>query len=510
MLRWIGYLALRCGYKARLTEVGKLAFHLFSFKPFQQAEMPKATYNSLETSGTSRDNLWFSWKAVLACVILAALASFQFNKTLPFRSLSPQSTNNEETPGSFKTLLGAHVITRPNPEVIGSNQDETVHSSDQLLRAASGSWTVFPEDAKNVRTNKPTGPESRKVMHDSFSDVDQNPEIKLVPYGNGLIEGIIRAFQQDLHLVLRPDDIWLAITTQLSFYINAHAEELRHLFVTHEGQKKLIVDLSPQTMEKLDVAYAAVLFSQKIQGNVVDPELASWILPNFSTSTSNDISVASMVMMATTKAYFEYSILMGCGFPSVTLLGEREDWVNLLERLPKLAIFGDEPEEWSKLLTKVTEKMIETYDQPDDQTTKDFWMKAVHRAGWEGSGQGADTLSGWLTAFCFWDGEGQKIHQYTDKELRLFLFDHEKLEDRQRLIIDDVVFPIIRAKAVPKAIVEIPVKVLDFSTMTEYDTTVIAGSVGMTATASESEGKYDTFQPRSGWWMLLDKTTPIS
>ncbi|EHK47167.1 hypothetical protein TRIATDRAFT_184268, partial [Trichoderma atroviride IMI 206040] len=296
----------------------------------------------------------------------------------------------------------------------------------------------------------------------------------------GLIEGIIRAFQQDLHLVIRPDDIWLAITTQLSFYINAHAEELRHLFVTHEGQKQLIVDLTPQTMENLDMAYAAVLFSQLIQGNVIDPELASWMLPNFTTSTSNDVSVAAMVMMATTKAYFEYIILVGCGFPSVTLLGEREDWVSLLERLPKLAEFGDEPKEWSKLLIKVVEKMIETYDHPDDQTIKDFWMKAVHKTGAEASGRGLKSLSGWITAFCFWDGEGSKIHQ---------------------LVIDDVAFPIIRADSVPKAVVEVPVKVVDTSTMTEYDTTVIAGSIGMIATTSENQAVFDTFQPQSGWWM---------
>ncbi|KAL7893871.1 hypothetical protein HDV63DRAFT_384606 [Trichoderma sp. SZMC 28014] len=472
--------------------------------------MSKVTFSSHETSGTSRDNLWFSWNAVLACVLLAALASFQLNKTLSFQPLSLQSTDNKGTSSSLKGLSGAHVITRPNSELIGSNRDEMVHSSAQLLRIASRSWTVSPEHVEDLHTNKPIGHESRKILHDSFADVDQNADSRVVPYGSGLTEGIIRAFQQDLHLVLRPDDIWLAITTQLSFYINAHAEELRHLFVTHEGQKELIVDLSPQTMENLDVAYAAVWFSELIQENVIDPGLASWMLPNFTTSTSNDVSVTAMVMMATTKAYFEYTILAGCGFPSVTLLGERQDWVNLLDRLSKLAEFGDEPEEWSKLLIKVVEKMVETYDHPDEQTTKDFWMKAVHQTGAEASGRGLKSLSGWITAFCFWDGEGGKIHQFTDEKLSTFIYDDEIPEDRKRLIMDDVVFPIIRADSVPKAVVEVPVKVIDLSTMNQYDTTVIAGSIGMTATTSEKKAVYDTFQPRSGWWMLLDKTKPIT
>jgi hypothetical protein len=481
--------------------------------------MSKVTSESRLPSETSRENSWFGWKTAFVCALIAALASLQFTKILPLYPLSLQSTDNEAILGNLKRVYNAHVVTKPNPEVTGFNRDEVVNSPIHLLRSASKAWTIMPWEAEDVSTNKPIGPESRKILHHSFADIDQSNEMAVVPYGNGLIQGIIRAFQQDLHLVLRPDDIWLAITVQFSFYVNAHAEGMRSLFVEHEDKKKLIVDLSPQTMENLDIAFAAVLFARMIQDNVVDPELESWILPDFSTTTSNDISVAAMVMMATTKAYFEYSLLVGCGFPSVTLLGEREDWVNLLGRVPKLATFGDEPAEWSKLLTKVIEKMIDTYDHPDDQTTKDFWMKAVHQSGQEASGRGVDSLSGWITAFCFWNDHGTRIHQYTDQELRLYSSfeeleenpgDRKNLEDRKRLVIDGVVFPIIRAKEVPQAVVEVPVKVVDLSTMTCYETTIVSGSVGMTATASEDKVGYDTFQPRSGWWMLLDKMGPIT
>lgn len=403
----------------------------------------------------------------------------------------------------------AHVVTRPNPEVVGSNRDETSDSSINLLRSASKAWTYTPNGyPEDTDTNKPIGPESREILHHSFADIDQNNGLTVVSHGNGLVDGIISAFQQDLHLVLRPDDIWLAITIQLSFYINAHAEELRSFFVQHQGKKDLIVDLTPQTMSNLDVALAAKLFAKLIQDNVLDPDLERWILPDFSTTTDNDISVAAMVMMATTKSYFEYSMIVGCGFPSVTLLGERDDWVNLFERLPKLATFGDEPAKWSKLLTKVVEKMIETFDRPDDQATKDFWMSAVHRTGAEGSGM-LRSLSGWITAFCFWHDGGTMIHQHTDEMLLYRNVAHGEPQDRKRLVIDDVVFPIISASEVPRAVVEVPVRVLDGSAMLDYNTTIIAGSVGVTATASENKGAPNTFQPRSGWWMLLDSVKPM-
>ncbi|QYS99605.1 hypothetical protein H0G86_006726 [Trichoderma simmonsii] len=463
----------------------------------------------------NRESLRFSWRLTLLCGLIAVIASPLFTKNLLLRYSPPESTEPEpeQEPDSPLPVFKASVVTRPNPEVVGSNKDEMSISSAHLLERASKGWTYIPSDKEwmneETETNKPKGPESRVVLHHSFGDINRNKRLAVVPYGNGFVDGIIRAFQQDLHLVLRPDDIWLAITVQLSFYINAHAEELRSLFVEHDGKKQLVIDLSPQTMINLDIPHAAKLFTNLIQKNVRDPDLQSWMLPDFSTTTDNDISVAAMVMMATTKAYFEYILLCGCGFPSVTLVGEREDWVKLLEKLPKLATFGDEPAEWSKLLVKVVEKMIETFDRPDGEATKEFWMKAVHRAGAEASGRGIDTLSGWITAFCFWDKEGQKIRQYTDENIKMFSFDGEGDEDRKRLVIDDVVFPIIRAKNVPQAVVEVPVKVLDTSTMLDYDTTIIAGSVGMTATASENKGVFDTFQPRSGWWMLLDEVKPI-
>ncbi|PTB62137.1 hypothetical protein BBK36DRAFT_1185661 [Trichoderma citrinoviride] len=393
-------------------------------------------------------------------------------------------------------MTSTRVVTRPKPDIVGSNNDAAVTSSANLLKEASR------------ETDKPKGPEARKVLHHSFGDIDRKKALNVVPYANGFVHGIIRAFQQDLHLVLRPDDIWLAITVQFSFYVNGHAEELRSHFVNHEGKKKLVVDMSPQSMATLDVASAAEKFTTLIQSNVLDPELRSWILPDFTTTTDNDISVGALVMMATTKAYFEYIILMGCGFPSVTLEGERDDWVKLLERLPKLATFGEEPAHWSKLLTKVVEKMVETFDRPDDEDVKDFWMRAVHEAGEEGSGRGLISLSGWITAFCFWDEKGRMIHQYTDKELADHSF--EQTEDRKRQVIDDVVFPVIGVKSVPRAVVEVPVKVLDGNTMLDYDTTIIVGSVGVTATASERHGEIDTFQPRSGWWMLQDKVQPLN
>ena len=61
-----------------------------------------------------------------------------------------------------------------------------------------------------------------------------------------------------------------------------------------------------------------------LEKNVVDPSLRAWILPKFSTTTTTDTIVASVIMMSTIK-YFDFKFCLMCGLPSVTLEGEQKD-----------------------------------------------------------------------------------------------------------------------------------------------------------------------------------------
>ena len=59
-------------------------------------------------------------------------------------------------------------------------------------------------------------------------------------------------------------------------------------------------------------------------------------------TTDNDRVVASVLVMATCRAYFGYEFVLSCGLPGVTLEGERGDWVRLLEKIERLLSFEDE------------------------------------------------------------------------------------------------------------------------------------------------------------------------
>ena len=344
-------------------------------------------------------------------------------------------------------------------------------------------------------------PEKRRIIQSSFHELNANTS-PIIPYGNGLVNGIIRAFQQDLHLVLRPDDIWLSILTQFSMFVNGNSEQLRTQFVAHQGKKGLMVDIRPQPICDIDMGRFAQAMTHLIQENVVDPQLRELIMPNFSTTTDDDKSVASIVMMGTLQSYFDYNLAGGCGFPSVTLQGEKSDWEGILLKVQRLSKYGPLATEWTRLLIPVIQYMIASFTQPTSPHVKSFWLRACHAVGADGSGS-VRTLSGWITAFCFFSEKGQRISDYSDEDM--IKWDKGvSIAERQRLVLGDVAYPVISPSSIPKGVVSVPVTVQDWATGLEHKTTMVAGSVGMIPSAGSSGRDLNKVQPKSGWWILED------
>jgi len=348
--------------------------------------------------------------------------------------------------------------------------------------------------------------EKRRIIQSSFHEL--NPKTSpIIPYGNGLVNGILRAFQQDLHLVLRPDDIWLSILTQFNMFVNGNSEHLRTQFVAHQRKKELVINMGPQRFEDVDMGKFAQAMTELIQENVVDPQLRELVMPNFSTTTDNDKSVAAITMMGTLQVYFDYYATLGCGFPSVTLQGEKSDWEEILLKVQRLEKYGPEMTEWIRLLVPVIQYMIASFTEPTSPDIKNFWLRACHAVGAGGSG-GLRTLSGWLTAFCFFDKTGQRTKEYTDKQLATY-GGAKNVAKRKRLVLGDIVYPVLEHESTPKGIVSVPVTFQDYGTGLEHKTTMVAGSVGMMPSSVESGGDLTRVQPRSGWWMLEDSVKPM-
>jgi hypothetical protein len=356
----------------------------------------------------------------------------------------------------------------------------------------------------------------KRVIQSSFADLSN---ANICPSSNGLVLAVYAAYSQHHHLSIRPEDVWFSILTQLSFHINAHAEELRSFFVAHEGQKELVVT-DVGTIQTVDLGKLAMSLTREMGEHLVDSDLHNWIMPNFTTTTTTDTITAAIIMMGSMQKYFSYSMNLTCGIPSVTLLGEKSDWVDIRRRLDKLSLFGKEPEQFSILLSHILDYFIRSFESVDDPKVVEFWSKIADR---HSGGSGPSYLSGWITAFCFWDPEGKLL--YHEPRVDFGVYD----DSERGCNLDGTIFHRVNTEDIPDAYVSVPVMVDDNGHKTK--TRMVAGLVGIAASSSgekldtTNNHKYwfrapfaeprfkditpvvgdvtglDSLQPVSGWWM---------
>lgn len=354
--------------------------------------------------------------------------------------------------------------------------------------------------------------EAKQVIRSSFGDGFGQRTISSSP--NGLVWAAYEAYSNHHHLTIRPEDVWFAVLSQFSFYVNAHSEELRTHFVAHEGKKEVEVS-AVGNLHTVDIGDLAVQLTKEMEKFIVDPELRDWIMPSFTTTTDTDTVTASVLMMGTLQKYFEFKMSLMCGIPSVTLLGERDDWAKLQKRLDKLTDFGDEPKQFASLLTPVLGYFIRSYDEPESAAVIDFWSRIADKSG----GSGPHYLSGWITAFCFWDVDGGCMYKTPVGEVNT----RSMGGTAPGCNLDGVLFHRVDIGNIPAGYTSAPVTVDDNGLV--YKTKMVAGSVGIQGWSS---GEYldepnapgervvvrrgepdtsrqvtglDSIQPLSGWWM---------
>ena len=402
----------------------------------------------------------------------------------------------------------------------------SIRVSDIAPRAWHGSTGVTTSELFKGASQKEHN-RSKRVIQSSFNEEWLNSNHTSAS-NHGLVYTAFQAWNGHHHLVLRPEDIWFAILSQLNFYINAHAEELRSFFVAHQGQKELqVIDIG--TIDTVDFGKLAVEMTYQIEKNVLDPELRTWIMPAFSTTTTSDHVVAAILMMGALQRYFSYTMHLMCGMPSVTLLGERGDWELLVKKLDKIPQLGKEPAHFAELLMPVLQRFVVSFDEPEEEQTRKFWSRIVHQT----SGSGPHYLSGWITAFCFWKEDGKCLYHDTVERpttWKAFAAQNAGCE------LDGVLYHRVNTKDIPSGYASVPVKVNDNGTI--YETKMLAGLVATQGTSSgqrldtnkghESKTHYeepedgerkrvtyehtkpehatgepglDTLRPLSGWWM---------
>ncbi|KAH8899769.1 hypothetical protein GQ53DRAFT_801383 [Thozetella sp. PMI_491] len=312
------------------------------------------------------------------------------------------------------------------------------------------------------------------VILSSLNGVTLDSASGILPSGDSFIRGAIQAWGEHLHLVIRPEEIWFTILVQMNFYMNSHAEQLRDVFVNHQGQEVIYVE---------DVTWEGVLshFDEEIQARVKTPWLLDWIRPGFTTTTKNDLMTANILMMGLTKAYFRFEGGIICGLPSVTLLGSQEDWEALLAKLDHLPDFGTDPAAYKTRLRPILSRMVNSFKEPDSPATRQFWNQIVSASQSHICGAPPFYVSGWITGFYFWDTEGNPWAR-----------------GQGDLTLDGVTYPALDlTHNVPVGYARAPFIMRDFNNTERYEAYVAGGTMGKQITQGPPDG-YKAALERAG------------
>ncbi|KAF8453382.1 hypothetical protein BDZ91DRAFT_786739 [Kalaharituber pfeilii] len=206
---------------------------------------------------------------------------------------------------------------------------------------------VFRCDIRDTESiNHRATQECKEVIQSSLSE--EASHTNLVPSNNGFIDAVLTAHAQHHHLEIRPDDVWITILTQFSMFVNANADNLADKFDCKLGNS--------------DDGVEAVL--PLLHGSV-------------------HVRV-----------------------PSVTLHGEKSDWVALLGKIEKLKGYTIETTMWYHMLEPVLSRFARAFNEPDEEWNREFWSRVATTEKPDPRCGGPTYITGWVTAFMPFDNEG--------------------------------------------------------------------------------------------------------
>lgn len=239
---------------------------------------------------------------------------------------------------------------------------------------------------------------------------------KEVVGGGSLMHVVLRAFDEHLPIVFRPDDIWILLTFAFAKHVDANAEALRSRFVAHEGKKVLEIRVDHffvgETPPELWERDAFAQFSSQIREHIGD-KTHQMLVERYSTTNATDQAIHEITLMAAMKNYFSYKMRTCCGIPSVELRGTEQDWANLRQRAEDM--LGELMPEYTKLLIPVLDEFAAA---SRGIVNLQFWQSMCKIIS-HGRGSGSySTVSGWFSLFYPYmtDGPNKNLRPWESME----------------------------------------------------------------------------------------------
>ena len=130
--------------------------------------------------------------------------------------------------------------------------------------------------------------------------------------------GMVRAFADHRPITLSPDVIWMLISQAFSHDVNANPEKFRDKFVDFDGKMDLIVQ-AEYPLYHPDFDWIAIVdgFAEQIDANTKN-DVARLITADFSTTGTVERMASEIVLMETTKSFFEFILSPSACFTART------------------------------------------------------------------------------------------------------------------------------------------------------------------------------------------------
>lgn len=186
---------------------------------------------------------------------------------------------------------------------------------------------------------------------------------------------VVRAYAEHRPLVLSPDMIWVLISQGFARYVDAHAEEMRDMIVSHDGKMDLAVQTDKDLLtEETDWEQILSDFTARIHENTKG-DIAKTITADFTTTGVTERITSQITLMETMKNYFDFIVVyLACGIPNITLKGTPDDWQKVLDKTQQLEQY--DMTEWINSLKPILREFVRASNGNPNQI---FWKNMVKK-----------------------------------------------------------------------------------------------------------------------------------
>jgi hypothetical protein len=198
-----------------------------------------------------------------------------------------------------------------------------------------------------------------------------------------------RAFMDHRPLCLSPDIIWLMICQGVANHINAHGEELRSRFVSHEGKIQISVRRDDFVKGSPENPWAEAIeeFTNKVREHI--GSTFDLFQPTFTTTGPVERAAAGVVLLNAMQSYFDYDMESLCGIPAITLEGTSEDWQVITHRIEQFSSL--DLEWWLEPLRAILRQFVAAAQGEIDRA---FWQSFYKYQ----DESGGPMITGWISA----------------------------------------------------------------------------------------------------------------